>query len=247
MESGIRCMWRKVGAGAVTTALLLGAMIPLSGTSPQGYAAAGPLPTVTVTLTPVLLLADDFATYSGRWREASSAKATVAYRDETLWMRVVSPGVAVWSVPDFEVPLSSYRLQATVRFNAGQPDGQAGIVFGYADDEHFQAVLLSAGGRLEALSYQRGRWQTLASQELLAAPVPGESVLVQMDWVNGAEEIYLVVRAGEESLIETALPAEGESGLFGLIARAGRGYVDVSFDDVMVVALRGVEEGTLGR
>ncbi len=232
-------MQGKVSASAAVVLVLL-CILSARGAALNERAWAEAEATVTATPVPILLFADDFGTYSGRWRESFSAKATAAYRDETLWMRVVSPGVAVWSVPDFQAPLADFDIQVTVQFNAGQSDGQAGILFGYADDEHFTAVLLSAEGRIYILARDGQQWEELTSQEGLISPVRfGESVLVRINRVGVGNDALLTVTVAGEPVAEFTLPAIGQGRSFGLIARAGRGYVDVSFDEVVVVTKRG--------
>ncbi len=233
-------MQGKVSTGVAVALVLLGIVLSAQSTALNGRAWAGADVTVTATPVPILLFADDFGTYSGRWRESFSAKATTAYRGETLWMRVVSPGVAVWSVPDFRVPLADFDIQVLVQFNAGQSDGQAGILFDYTDDEHFTAVLLSAEGRVHLLARDGQQWRELASQERLGSSTRfGEPVLVQINRVGVEDDALLTVSVAGESVAEFTLPALGQGRSFGLIARAGRGYVDVSFDDVIVMAKRG--------
>ncbi len=233
-------MQGKVSAGVATALVLLCMTLSAQGAAVSERAWGGAETTVTATPAPILLFADDFGTYSGRWRESVSAKATVAYRNEMLQMRVVSPGVAVWSVPDFQAPLTDFSIQVMVRFNAGQPDGQGGILFDYADDEHFSAVLLSAEGKVHVLVRDGQQWRELASPEELSSAFRfGEAVPVQVHRVGAEDGIRLTVIVAGEPAAEFTLPAVGEGRSFGLIARAGRGYVDVSFDDVVVVAQRG--------
>ena len=198
--------------------------------------------TATSTLPPVLLFSDDFATYSGRWREFSSAKATVAYHDEALHMRVVAPGVAVWSVPDFRAPLLDYQIAARVRFNAGQRDGQAGLVTGYIDDDQFIAVLLTASGEVRVLLRERSEWHTLAETTGKTALPLGREAWLQAELRSAAGSETLAVFINGARVAEVQLPTGSSRGTFGLIARAGRGYVDVSFDNVVVTALSSAEE-----
>lgn len=226
-----------VAAGAL---MLLCTVLSVRDVAVRGHAWAEAEVTRTATPVSVLLFADDFGTYSGRWRESFSAKSTVVYRDEALWMRVVSPGVAVWSVPDFQAPLADFSVQVVVRFNGGQPDGQAGILFDYVDDEHFAAVLLSAEGQLRVLVRNGEQWQDLAAQDEEGSSIPfGEPVPLQMDWISSEDETSLSVTVAGVSVAEFILPTGRQGRAFGLIARAGRGYVDVSFDDVLVMAQRG--------
>lgn len=218
-------------------------MLQLAGLGADPFAQAQDDQPITPAAMPILLFEDDFATYSGRWRELSSAKAVAGYRNEELHMRVVSPGVAVWSLPDFRVPLQDYRIAVKVRFNAGQRDGQAGVVVDYIDDEHFVAILVSADGNVRVLRRSSEGWQELSSSEQQRAYLlPGAAVSLRVEFRGKWGDSRLVVWVGDERAIEVPLRAMGGNISFGLVARAGRGYVDVSFDDVTVVALGGSRE-----
>lgn len=242
-ESARRC--RVVRALALFgTALIAGAALAAQGVSGAGtlpeVTAVGPVgSTVTPPATEVVLFADDFATYSGRWRESASAKAVVAYRDQALRLRVVSPGVAAWSVPDFHMLPGAFRVEATVRFQAGGDDGLYGFVLDYAADDRFLAVMVSRDGDLRVLRREEGDWLDL---------VPGESALeahgrlaatvtLRVDVLSDALVIYV------DDVPAGTVPLEQEltGDAFGVIAKAGRGYVDVSFDDITVTALTSTE------
>jgi hypothetical protein len=180
-----------------------------------------------------VLFEDDFATYSRRWREQRSPKATVAYRDSALNMRIVSPGVSVWSVPDFTTTLEDYSLAVTAKVNGGSPDVLFGFVLDYRDDRHFYALMVTQGGEWRFVQYESGVWIDLTPPD--AVPIERESgsatarlrVEVMGDTVTLLVDDRLVTRI-------TVRPGETSGSTFGLIARAGRGFVDVSFDDVVV-------------
>ncbi|MCZ7539499.1 MAG: hypothetical protein M5U29_06225 [Anaerolineae bacterium] len=226
-----------VGVMLIAGAALTAQRASGAGT-PGGVAASTPTPPATG----VVLFADDFATFSGRWRESTSAKAVVAYRDQALRLRVVSPGVAAWSVPDFHMPPGEFRVEGAIRFHAGGDDALFGFALDYAADDRFLAVLISRGGDLRALRREGDGWLDVPLDE--SAPDAGgrlpAMVTVRADVRRDALTIYV-----DETLRGTVSLKQALAGdIFGVIAKAGRGYVDVSFDDITVTALTSAEEQT---
>ena len=216
--------WGVLGVGVVALGLLM----------PMGAALGGDTPTPTASAN--VLFRDDFATYSGRWQEQETPKASVAYQDGALVLRVVSPGASVWSVPDFALPLERYTLQTRVTVRADSDDAAVGYVFGYAEDAPFWAFLVNVAGDWQVLRRDGKAWQDVTPDD--AEPLtrdPRRTTLtlradVQPDtvrfWVDGQ-------RVGVLQLDADAWQGTG----FGLIARAGHGRVDAAFDAVSVRAL----------
>ncbi len=218
--------------------LLTPLVVALGATFSAPVRAEGEL-TATPTSTPqgVILFEDDFATYSGRWRESESPKASVAYSDAALVMRVVSPGVYSWSVPDFVAALRDYRVEVTADVQGGSADSWLGFVLDYQDDEHFYALLTTTQGEWVFLRRQGNDFEDLTPPD--AAPLDQTAdngpLRLRAD-VIGAEVTFWINDQQAGSITVT----DGLSGApFGLIARAGRGYVDVSFDDFVVTAVVG--------
>mgnify|MGYP005851479577 CR=1 FL=1 len=191
------------------------------------------------TLTPaapeILLFADDFATYSGRWTEAETAKAVVAYHDQALHIRVVSPGVAAWSLPDFRLVSAAFRVRVAVRFREGSDDGLSGLVLDYGGEDGLLAVAISRGGDVRVLRRQGDAWSDQTPAEFSRATSERFEglVMLRVDVRGDALKVFLNdVPVGEMPLDQ---PLRGSA--LGLMARAGRGYVDVTFDDFAVIAL----------
>ncbi len=220
--------WGIVGSGIVALwiAAVLLALVPAAGAL-QG----------TPTPPPVVFFQDDFATYSHRWLESESPKASVAYRSGALNLRVVSPGVGVWSVPDFDTALDNYRIETTVTVNGGSADSVIGFVLASQGNDRFYALGATVPGDWRLLFYENGAWTDLTPGTktaarstrntddmpfVLRADVTGETLAL---WIND--------RPGGQVRLDE--PMHG--GVFGLFARAGRGYIDVSFDDVTVTEL----------
>jgi hypothetical protein len=223
---------------------LLGAFVALSLLTggmlfsvPAG--AAGYVLTATPTPHGVVLFEDDFATYSGRWQEKDSPKASVAYSEATLELRVVSPGVFVWSVPDFDAALRDYRVEVAADVRGGSADSLVGFVLDYHDDDHFCALLTTAQGEWQFLRREGAEWVDLTPPD--AAPLKRETdgslIRLRADVVGDMVTLWI----GDQPAGRVTI-ADGLTGAdFGLIARAGRGYVDVSFDDFIVTAIVGEE------
>ena len=202
---------------------------------PMGVAWGGNTPTPTATAANVFFQ-DDFSTYSGRWQVQETPKASVAYEDGALVLRVVSPGASVWSAPDFALPLESYTLQTRVTVTADSDDAMVGYLFGYAEDAPFWAFLVSVRGEWQVLRRDEKAWQDVTPDD--AEPVardPQQTTLalradVQPDavsfWVDGQ-------RVGVLQPDAEAWQGAG----FGLIARAGHGRVEAAFDAISVRAL----------
>ena len=219
-------MWRWGVLGTVIVAL--GLLMPM------GVVLGGGTPTPTAAAN--VFFQDDFATYSGRWQEQETPKASVVYRDGTLVLRVVSPGASVWSAPDFTLALTRYTLQTRVTVSADSDDAAVGYMFGYAEDAPFWAFLVSVNGDWQVLRRDEETWQDVTPDD--AEPLerdPQQTTLelradVQPDtvrfWVDGQR--VGVLQPEPEAWLGTG---------FGLIARAGHGRVEAAFDAISVRAL----------
>ena len=214
------------------TALILLLAIGLA-TSPVGA-----MPVVkTGTPSPRGLFEDDFATYSRRWQEKESAKWSVSYAEGALVLRVVSPGVVTWSVPDFEAALGAYRAEATFAVTEDSaPDSLAGLVVNYRSDDDFYAVLVNPAGDWSVRRMHAGDWEDLT-------PLDAEPLSLAP---SSALRLWVEVHAGQLTLaINDEMAASVEidddllAGTIGLVAQAGHGYVEVVCDDMQVVSLNG--------
>lgn len=207
--------------------LLVGIMVLSSGAARAGY-----VQTATPTPGGLVLFQDDFETYSNRWTETHSPKAEVSYLDAALAMRIVSPGVSAWSLPDFATPLDLYNIQVTVDFHAGSLDSWFGFVLGYQDDENFYAVAASRDGTWHYLRRDPEGWTDLTPPQAVSVIVSTEPTTYHLRADVTADQLVFYV---DENPIGTlALKGELSGGKLGLFARAGHGYVDLSFDDVVV-------------
>ena len=191
----------------------------------------------TSTPSPIVFFQDDFATYSHRWMESKSPKASAVYGSGVLDLRVESPGVGVWSLPDFDVALPEFQMKAAVTVNGGSTDSVAGFVMGYQDTASrgvsFYEVGATPQGEWRLFFYDDGDWDDLTPEaDVTPDPATEADTITLRVAVSGDEfRVWIDDRLAGEIRCPLA-----ESG-FGVFARAGRGYVDVSFDDVMVTEL----------
>lgn len=181
-----------------------------------------------------VLFRDDFSTYSDRWTTTTSPKSSVKIEDEALNLRVVSPGVSVWSVPDFDEVLDHYRIHFTVQVNEGSSDSFLGVVLQYQNDNRFYALMISPAGNWLFLQRDHTSWIDLT---------PADAALLDLE---PTQPYQIEVESHDQSFTLTVngmraaeVPSEevpfGNG--FGLIAQAGKGYIDVSFDDMIVIAV----------
>ncbi|NDJ76153.1 MAG: hypothetical protein GYB65_07830 [Chloroflexi bacterium] len=229
-------MW--IFSGLLLTLLVLAAGI--------SHGSAGTVtPTPMPTPSGVVLFEDDFSTFSSRWREPQTAKAVVAYDNEGLRMQVNSPDVAVWSVPDFDVPLANYHAEVTVTFVDGSRASFFGWVVFYESDENFVTVGITPDGDWQVRTWQDGIVLDIPPED--AAPgetggaftlEPGQTTFsIQLDVQSTT--LCLVVNNAEPVVFVLDERPAGES--FGLFAQAregeesGSGFVDIVFDDVLVI------------
>jgi hypothetical protein len=180
-----------------------------------------------------VLFEDDFATYSRRWREQKSPKATIAYRDSALNVRIVSPGVSAWSVPDFTTALEDYSMTVTADVNGGSRDSLFGFVLDYQDDQHFYALMATREGEWRFLQHEGNEWIDLTPSGAVPVERELDSAAVRLR-VDVAEDTFTLLVDDWLAGRVTVNGNNASSSAIGLIARAGRGFVDVSFDNMLV-------------
>ena len=182
-----------------------------------------------------LLFQDDFATYSHRWQTGESPKAVVEYLDDGLHMQVVSPGVSIWSVPDFDLNLATYSVEVTAEVRGGGPDSMFGFVLHYANDSDFYALVVALDETWQWLRHRNDEWIDLTPSEAARFERESERPVVHLRVDVSGDQVTLWVDG--EPVGEVTLDGVGAGRIFGLTARAGRGYIDVSFDDIMARAI----------
>lgn len=221
---------------AVCCITLMVAMLPVSTAAGEASQQSDQWLTPTMTPPPgeIVVFEEDFATYSNRWSESESPKSSVAYRDGALVLRVVSPGVAVWSLPDYTLALDTYTLQTTVAFQGGSADSWFGCVLAGDREDNFHAFLVSAEGDWQFVRHDQGEWIDLTPEDAervtLLDDKASNPVTLQIDviprtidfWIN---DYYVGSVTAED---------EWQASGFGVIARAGHGYVEAAFKTILV-------------
>jgi hypothetical protein len=226
---GLMDMLFRVGAAVLLAGAISLGWAGLVGETADPAAAA---PGQTGTPTPGnTLFQDDFTTYSNRWQVEETPKRSVAYREAGLNIRIVSPGVSAWSVPDFDLALENYAVEVTAEFREGSPDSWFGLVVAYAGDENFYALVVSPQGEWRFLQHDGFNWIDLTPPE--AGPVEREAgeaaVLLRVERVGDMFTFYV-----DDQLADHLAGEAVQDGIFGLVALSGRGYIDVLFDDILV-------------
>ncbi len=201
----------------------------------------GAIPAQAQTGTPPpagnVLFEDDFATYSGRWEEKITPKASVAYRDATLEVLVASPGASAWSMPDFDLALTDFSLEVTIAFQDGSADSWAGVLFDFEDEGQFYALLVASDGQWRWLERDGPDWHDLTPEDATPAERDNAEAPVRLRLDVTGDTLAVAIDA--EPAGELPVVRDETWQKFGLIARAGRGYVRVSFDDVIVTTFNG--------
>jgi len=115
-------------------------------------------------------------------------------------------------------------------------------VLDYAADDRLLAVMVNRGGDRRALRREGDGWLDLALDEFVpdARGRFPAMVTLRVDVRHDVLAIYV------DETLRGIVPVEQEltGGALGVIVKAGRGYVDVSFDDITVTALISAEEQT---
>jgi hypothetical protein len=220
--------WITLGGGII---LLLGLAASMTAFS---WPTTTPTPTATAPPTGNILFEDDFTTYSNRWREAQTPKAAISYTETALRLQVFSPGVSIWSVPNFEVPLTEYSIRATVAAYEGGDDVRFGFVLQHITDEQFYVLAVSPAGEWWLLHHAGDEWIDLTPLDAEPLELDDDEALTHLGVDVQDNTLTLHANALPPVVIELPDDVALSGGVFGLFAQAGKGYVDVLFDDIVV-------------
>jgi hypothetical protein len=171
--------------------------------------------------------------------ETESPKAWALYVDETFNITIMSPGVSLWSVPDFETALHDYHVEVTATVQAGGEDAQFGLILDHQDEAAFYAFMITLAGESRLLRYEADEWRDLTPLDSVAldetwldAMLDGAPVRLGVDVADGSLALWF-----DDQLLQTVtIDDELAGAVFGLVARAEHGFIDVAFDDVLVTA-----------
>lgn len=177
---------------------------------------------------------DDFSTYSRRWTHADSPKASVTQVDGALRMYIQSPGVFASSAPDYAGWRLPYAVSVDVTLGADGDGSEYGLIVGYKHSEEYYLVGVSTDGRGISMRRQGTSWtniDVLGSGDL--PPVAhGATHTLRVDVMS--ERLLLSVDGHPAG--EIWVDGEAFEGGVGLFAQAGKGFVDVMFDNVVVTS-----------
>ncbi|MBN1681542.1 MAG: hypothetical protein JW966_14780 [Anaerolineae bacterium] len=222
--------------GAVVWGILNAALWPFdtadaSGGKLTGHRSVFLKQTATPGQQDVVIFSDDFSTYSNRWQLQESPKALIVYREGTLYMNVTSPGVSVWSLPDFHVPLVDYTADVTIDLRDGSPDSMAGFVLNFEAEDSFLTFVTTAQGDWRVFHHSGPDWVDMTPAEHVSAVQKATDSPLWLR-VKSTGDVLTFVIDGQVvgELSQMGLP----TGEFGLVALAGKGFIDVAFDDVIV-------------
>ena len=193
-------LWRLTTRGFVVCLL---AVLALAAGLALGWAdppRAGPL-----------LWQDDFKQGLARWQVLPPAGGTLAAQDGAL-LAEFGPGPEAWAAALTTGPAGDYTLEAAGTPLTGTP--AYGLVFGWQDAAHYNAVFINGDGYAEAYQQAGAQRQTLFQWQQWPQILYGtETNRVRVD-VRGA---VLTVRINDE-VLAADLPA-GSPGQVGVAAR----------------------------
>lgn len=221
-------MWMRLYQAAAVILVLAATNLVLAG-GPETALLIHPTPSAPG----LILFRDDFATYSGRWSLVESPKARADYSDSALVLQVMSPGKSVWSLPDFAQELrDQYRVEVTAGMRDGGPDALFGLVLQYTNEENFYALVVGQAGEWRFMRRDGTTWidQTPPDAVPFEHTAAESKLRLIVEAKPGSLALYVDGQLVEEVAVEP-LPGEG----IGVVALAGKGYIDVVFDDVLVL------------
>ena len=172
-----------------------------------------------------LLWQDDFKVDSTRWEFSAPTGGALAPRQGALAAEFTTPDQLVLGLT--AGPAGDFTLEIAGTQTAGESGAVYGLVFGWQDEAHYNAVLVNSNGYAEAYR-QDGpeRQQWFAWQQWPHILVQPESNRVRVD-VRAAR---VIVRINDERLVEAAANGAPARGRLGVLARSiGPGEVVFSW------------------
>jgi hypothetical protein len=141
--------------------------------------------------------------------------------------------VSAWSVPDFTTVVEDYSMAVTAHVYEGSRDSLFGFVLDYQDDQHFFALMVTRDGEWRFVQCGGGAWIDLTPPDAVPFAREPTSTTVRLRVEVTGDAFTLLV---DDRLVGrvTVEDSSASGSAFGLIARAGRGFVDVSFDNILV-------------
>ena len=181
--------------------------------------------------TPAVWFHDDFSTRANRWRLVDLEKAVVTYDQSALNMHATRSGYALWSVPDSDLKLDRYDIEADAKFGQGSSDSRVGVIIGYRSDNDMLVLAITRLGNVYLGRYYFGVWtDVITPLKVKLDPAKLVTLRAVID-KNHALRIFV---NGQQVGKMTTIKDFRASG-FGLFALSGKqGGVDVSFSRFVV-------------
>ncbi len=206
------------GKGKITFFALLAALILLMSSffveAPQKIQAQ-----TKATPTAVhVLFHEDFVTRANRWRLFDlPGKATIDYRQSALSMIAKPANYALWTIPDNDLKLQQYDIQADLTFVSGGDDSRVGLIISYHSDSDMLVLAVSPAGDVFLGRYYFGLWNDLIPPSKVTFNGP-----VTLRATAGADHV-LNIMVNDQPVGQTPLndlQLDG-FGLFGLTGSQG--------------------------
>jgi len=202
-----RWLWQIARWGLVASSV---ALLGLTAALAQGLTdppRAGPL-----------LWGDDFTAGTARWTLYGQG-GQLEFVENALYVKFEQPATDQWRAALTEQPATQFTLEMV----AAQPQGEIGIayglVFGWQDETHYQAVLINGNGYATAYTQagtERREWYAWQQwPHILFGTEPNR---VRID-VRGQQ---VIARVNDEWLAETDAATAGQVGLLAYGYTAGQ-------------------------
>ena len=111
-----------------------------------------------------------------------------------------------------------------------------GLVLDYENEDNFYAILIAPDGHWLFLRRDRLDWIDLTPEEAESFEWKSDTLRLAVDATTDSLALWV----DDLPVADVTLDGELSGELFGLVTLAGNGYIDVLFDDVLVV--NGLEE-----
>ena len=181
--------------------------------------------------TPAVWFRDDFSTRANRWRLVDLEKAVVTYDQSTLNMRVTRTGYALWSVPDSDLKLDRYTIEADARFGKGSSDSRVGVIIGYRSDNDMLVLAVTRLGNVYLGRYYFGVWTDVIAP--LTVKLDVTKIVTLRAVIDKAHALRIFLNGQQVGKVTTIKDFRASG--FGLFALSGKqGGVDVSFSRFVV-------------
>jgi hypothetical protein len=180
-----------------------------------------------------LLWQDDFKQGTERWQVLAPAGGKLAASIGALLAEFGPAAAETWALALTAAPPGDFTLEAAGTPLAGDSVPAYGVVFGWQDADHYQAVFINGNGYAEAFEQAGGErrvWFVWSQSPIIL--YGGETNRVRVD-LRGAEA---TLRINDEILVATLPAAAG--GQIGVVARSA-GPASVIFSWVRVWARSG--------